>query len=130
METCFLVIDWMINLLKLFLIIYLLQLTTCSENSASRASIRQVCSFSDVLKYEDGGISSFKLCKSEGDISSTAFGVSQEHEPSIKECTGQQPHIYINEEEFDDTVLMKLINNSPCLNKGNNYHDGVNCYRY
>ncbi|XP_020627138.1 uncharacterized protein LOC110064425 isoform X4 [Orbicella faveolata] len=31
-----------------------------------------------------------------------AFGVSPEHEPSVKACTGQQPHIYINEEEFDD----------------------------
>jgi len=33
-----------------------------------------------------------------------AFGVSPEHEPSVKACTGQQPHIYINEEEFDDKL--------------------------
>jgi len=59
-----------------------------------------------------------------------AFGVSPEHEPSVKACTGQQPHIYINEEEFDDKVLQELMNNSSSLNKGNHYRDGVNCYRY
>ena len=51
-----------------------------------------------------------------------------EHEPAVNECTAQQTHIYINEEQFDDRVLVKLMNNSLNLNKGN--RDGVNSYLY
>lgn len=60
--------------------------------------------------------------KSEGDILGTELMECtrhHEHEPSLKEWTDQQPHIYINEEEFDETVLLKLMNNSPILNTGN-----------
>lgn len=90
-------------------------LCSSSENSAFRAStsfsIHRSSSLTDVLKYKDEGISNLKFSKSEGNISSTEFGISQEHEPSVTECTAQRLHIYIDEEELDDTVLLKLMKN-------------------
>ena len=61
-------------------------------------------------------------------MSGTKFMAStshHEHEPAVKECTGQQTHIYIDEEEFDDRVLLKLMNNSLNLDKEN--HSSRRC---